>query len=391
MKKNTSYIINSSRFFGDFTPIVPYMALFFLQKDITVSNISLLFFVWALSVLVFEIPTGILADKINKKTILIASRIIKLFCFCVWLISPTFIGFAIGFILWGLASALDSGAFQAFLYDHLHSYNAHDLFSKHYGTASSWSFIGLLFSAIIAAVLIHFHWSYNALLVISILSLSASTALFLLAPRPVVNSPQDEKESLFLNIQNNLRFVWTNNALLTIFIIGMTTGGLKGALEEYYPLLLETGGVALSLIGMSIAGFELMKSLGSFIAGRVRYTNTSQLLLFGTIGILMLGIGTTHGMILIVIIAILTLFDAVLWILNDTALQDISTHRNRATIASYKNFGVELVALTAFFTFNIATKTRPLSIIYILGGISIFVISIVLAISNRKKIIQQTN
>jgi|SRR3989344_1013543 len=130
MNKATLYIINTSRFFGDFTPIVPYMALFFIQHNISVSQISLLFLLWALSILVFEIPTGMLADKVNRKTILIASRVLKLCCFAVWLAWPSFAGFAVGFILWGIATALDSGAFQAFLYDHLHDHNARKLFCR---------------------------------------------------------------------------------------------------------------------------------------------------------------------------------------------------------------------------------------------------------------------
>ncbi len=383
MNKITSLLINTSRFFGDFTPIVPYMALFFIQHNITVSQISFLFLLWAFSILVLEIPTGMLADKINRKTILILSRLIKLFCFVVWLAWPNFIGFAIGFILWGLATALDSGAFQAFLYDHLHTYKSHDLFSKYYGNASSWSFIGLLCSALISAFLIHLQWSYNSLLIISILSMTVSGTLFIFAPSPKKKTIHQKEESIFSNTQNNIKLIWSNSLLFSFFVIGITAGGIKGALEEYYPLLLSNGGIALSLVGVSIAGFEFMKSLGSFLAGRIQKNHLSQLMLLILISILLLGIGLSHGWILIAIIAILTLIDAMLWILNDTAIQDISNHQNRATIASYKNFGTELVALIAFFFFTFTSKTQSVQIIYILGGIGMIGMSILITISNR--------
>ena len=383
MNKARSPIINTSRFFGDFTPIVPYMALFFMQKNISLSSISVLFLIFSLTVLLFEIPTGILADKINRKTVLVISRILKLACFATWLIWPSFPGFAIGFILWGLATALDSGAFQAFLYDHLHDHDAHDLFSKHYGNASSWSFIGLLCSALVAAGLIHFGWSYSELLILSIISMVISGTTFLFAPNPKEKTIQPKEELIVSTIRNNTGLIWKNNLLLTIFIIGITAGGIKGALEEYYPLLLGTNGVALSLIGISIAGFELMKSIGSFLAGHVPKNKTYQLLLLVIIGALMVGMGIAHSWVLLLVIAILTLIDATLWILNDTAIQDMSSSHNRATIASYKNFGTELIALIAFLAFSLTGVTQSVQVIYIVGGIGMIVISTVLAASNK--------
>ena len=291
----------------------------------------------------------------------------------------------VGFIAWGLATALGSGAFQAFLYDHLHDHNAHELFSKHYGNASSWSFIGLLCSALVAGGLIHFGWNYGELLVLSITSMAISGTLFLFAPNPKETVDQSKEESILVAIRKNTDFIWSNNLLLTIFVIGITAGGIKGALEEYYPLLLGTSGVALSLVGISIAGFELMKSIGSFLAGHVPKNKAYQLLLLVIIGALMVGMGITHNWVLLAVIAVLTLIDATLWILNDTAIQEMSSSHNRATIASYKNFGTELIALIVFLVFSFTGATQSVQVIYIIGGIGIIIIGITLAVSNKIK------
>lgn len=374
MERITKAMINIFRFFGEFTPIVPYAPVFFSKQGLTLSQISFLFLIGALTTVALEIPTGILADKINRKTVLILSRLAKLSCFVVWLISPTLSGFLVGFVLWGLATALDSGAFQAFVYDTLQRSNQSERFSEVYGSSAGWSFVGLFLSAITAALLIP--WGFMPLLTVAIISLMISLITVFFIPRPLSVVSGEKKSSIGLML-SSIKFLSASKLLIGILVLGIAAGGIKGSLEEYYSLFLESKGVALVVIGIAIASFEAMKSLGAFVASRVQRMLALQTFLVMIVGALLIASGFVPGYYIILLLAIVAIIDAMFWVANDTAIQRAAHARNRATLASLKNFGIEVIALLSFALFNVTAQQVPLNGLFIVGGSILILLSIV--------------
>ena len=80
-------------------------------------QIGILLGTWSSTALLLEIPSGVLADKYNRRTILFLAQVIRGIGYLVWMLYPTFLGFLIGFILWGTKSAFTSGTFQALVFD----------------------------------------------------------------------------------------------------------------------------------------------------------------------------------------------------------------------------------------------------------------------------------
>jgi hypothetical protein len=384
MPRITQNLINLSRFSGDFIPIAPYAAVYFSKQGITIPQISLLFLIWTLTIILLEIPTGILADRIDRKTVLVFSRLSKLSCFVMWLISPTFAGFLIGFIFWGLASALDSGAFQAFVYENLKSTNQDEKFAKVYGESTAWGFAALFLSALIATVLIN--WGFTILIFTAIISLFISFAALLLIP--TISSPrtsQDIVEPAKNLILNGISFIWTRKFLVRLMIIGIIAGGIKGALEEYNSLFLESKGMALAAIGIGIASLEVMKPLGAVLAGYSKTVQKRQAYLLGIIGALIVLSALVPWYFTVIILSVMTLVDAILWVANDTAIQEVASNDNRATLASLKSFGIELTALCAFGLSSILSRTATLSYIYIFGGIILITTGLIFAYTSHTR------
>ena len=79
----------------------------------------MLFVVWSGSALIFEVPSGVLADRYSRKRLLVASGLIKGSVFIVWWFAPNFWGYLVGFIVWGFGSSLVSGTSESFLFDTL--------------------------------------------------------------------------------------------------------------------------------------------------------------------------------------------------------------------------------------------------------------------------------
>ncbi|MFN4185131.1 MAG: MFS transporter [Hyphomonas sp.] len=75
---------------------------------------------WAACIIVFEVPSGLLADILNRRTLLVAAPLLKGVCFLIWIFAdghPWM--YFLGMAFWSLASALRSGTKEALLYDHV--------------------------------------------------------------------------------------------------------------------------------------------------------------------------------------------------------------------------------------------------------------------------------
>lgn len=129
------------RFFDDFILVYPLYAVLFAQHGLSASEISLLFVVWSVTGFALEVPTGVLADRFSRRHVLAIGQVVRAIGYLVWWVAPGFPGYAIGFVCWGAQGALESGAFQALVYDELHTKDETDTYSRimGLGEASSWT------------------------------------------------------------------------------------------------------------------------------------------------------------------------------------------------------------------------------------------------------------
>lgn len=93
-------------------------------------QISSLMAIWSAVSFLAEIPTGALADRVDRRTLIVIAEIARAAGFAAWALWPSYAGFAVGFAIWGVAGSLISGAMEAMVYDSL----AADGQSRHFAT-----------------------------------------------------------------------------------------------------------------------------------------------------------------------------------------------------------------------------------------------------------------
>lgn len=114
----------------------PVFTLLFLDFGLSLSQFSILNSVWALTIVLFEIPLGGLADTIGRRKIVILSAVVLNIELLVWLFAPInggdtlFIFFLVNRILSGLCEAASSGADEALVYNSLEKANLQDSWSS---------------------------------------------------------------------------------------------------------------------------------------------------------------------------------------------------------------------------------------------------------------------
>lgn len=110
-------------FFADLIFIYPVYSVMFVDKGLSPLQISILLMVWAGTSFVLEVPSGVIADKYSRKNILVFSQLVRIIGYMFWVLMPNFLGFLVGFILWGIKSAFTSGTLESFIFDELKACN----------------------------------------------------------------------------------------------------------------------------------------------------------------------------------------------------------------------------------------------------------------------------
>ncbi|MFE6922685.1 MFS transporter [Nocardia sp. NPDC057663] len=103
----------------DLLPIYALYGVLFADHGLSTAQISLLLALWSVTAFVLEVPSGAWADTVSRRALLVLSSLLQATCFALWMLAPSFLGFALGFVVWGVASSLESGTFEALIYDDL--------------------------------------------------------------------------------------------------------------------------------------------------------------------------------------------------------------------------------------------------------------------------------
>src|SRR3989338_8602176 len=98
---------------------VPIQTLFFFAKGLTFTEIMLLESLLLIGIMLFEVPTGILGDRIGLKWSIVCGVIVGLIAWIPWFLADGFALFGLSFFLSGIAIAFQSGSDQALIYDDL--------------------------------------------------------------------------------------------------------------------------------------------------------------------------------------------------------------------------------------------------------------------------------
>ena len=98
---------------------IPTLILFYQSHGLNLEQAVLLKSILSLSIFIFEIPSGYIADVLGRKKSLIAGGLIWIFSLILYCLGTGFIVFAIAEVFAGLAGSLISGADIAIAFDSL--------------------------------------------------------------------------------------------------------------------------------------------------------------------------------------------------------------------------------------------------------------------------------
>jgi len=143
-----------------FNIIAPLFIVYALSVGLSIAQAGLLLGVNRLSVLVFEIPTGIFADSRGRKRSILLAYLLTVISALLYYANWNYYLLIIASILNGLALAFISGAFEALLVDAGELQNKENLRNKILVRMGIISTIGFISGGLLGSIAAHFNLSY---------------------------------------------------------------------------------------------------------------------------------------------------------------------------------------------------------------------------------------
>ena len=367
--------------------IYPLYAIMFTERGgLSVGDVSILFAIWTAAALIFEVPTGLVADKYPRKHVLISGELINAGAFLIWLFLPTFFGYAAGFVLWGAAYALKSGAYQALVYDELASDGQSREYTKMMSRIKAAEFSGMLLAFISAYLLSINGVNYTLLLIASIITGIISAGLLALLPNVKNRQTDTIPESQPKLLKRALKTVVHNSRIRIITAWLAIVAGFIGRYEEYTPLFDSTAGIATKYIPLVISGALVLNIIASLIAPRFesdRKMSKALLILSGGLMVVFSTLGWWLPVIVLLAHGGLILL-RVLRILLDAELQHAADGTMRATLGSIAGLLSYPITIAVALTFALLSEHMQDFVPFRWIGIAILVSGVVLLLNTKE-------
>ncbi|XHM95823.1 MFS transporter [Peterkaempfera sp. SMS 1(5)a] len=322
--------------------LYPVYAILFADHGLSDAQISSLFAIWSATAVLLEIPTGLWADSVSRRLLLTIAPLPVAAAWALWTLTPCYLSFALGFVLWGVAGSLRSGTLQALVYEELAALDSTADYARLIGRSQAASTTAATVATALAApVLAVGGFPAVGLASIAATLLAVPVALTLPETRARPARRRGDAAGVLRDGLAQLRRgpVLRHRLLVLSVLLGMS------ALDEYVPLLADATGAGAVAVPLLVLVVSCGTAAGGWLAGRgMRWTAP---VLAVAAGCLALGAasGEPAGLVLVAVA-----FGVLQWAqaAAEARLQDTVEDSARATVTSVAGSGSEVVSVLLY-------------------------------------------
>lgn len=338
-------------FLDDFVLLYPVYTLLFSGAGLTTGQIASLLVAWSAAGLLFEVPSGALADVISRRRLLVIGPLLTAVAFALWTAAPGYWVFLAGFVLWGLKTALTSGALEALVYEELQRVEAAGSYTRLMGRGRATGVLAAMAAGAVAAPVLA-TGGYGAVGAGSVVACLLACCVAILFPEHRRHQERAAApgwtESLTGGVAEARRSAQVRSAVVLV----TATAAVWGALDEYTPLLLESTGLSDAGVALLMVVVWAGAATGGLLAGRITRSGPLLLAALTCCGAALLAGGalTRHPLGVLAIAAAFGMFQLTT-VLTDARLQDTISGSARATITSLAGMSTEVATLGVYASY----------------------------------------
>ncbi len=372
-------------FFSELVFFIPIIVLFWQSNGLSLTQIMLLQSLYAISVVLLEVPTGVVADKIGRKQSLVCGGFFSIIGFVSYALGHNFWQFLIAEMILALANSFISGADSAFIYDSLKEQKQENNFKKVRGNGKSLEYFAAAFASVCGGFIAIYGLRLNFWLTVFGMILAFFVMLSLVEPKrfsKVLNN-----KSYWKHTKESFRELFKTKQLLFLILFnGLLVIMLRTSLWFYQPYM-KSSGLALAYFGIVWASFNLFAILGSKSAHRFeKYLGEKWSLWFMGVGIVLSLVFMSFwfalfGLLFICFQQFIRGF--IPPVIESYTHKHLSSEK-RATLMSIQNMTGSLMFAIAGPIYGKIADVYSLSTALLVTALSVFVALVLLMIWNRK-------
>lgn len=258
--KNNIIIFYLFTFFRELMFIIPILVLFYQQNGLTLAQVMITQSVFALSIVIFEVPTGVIADKVGRTQSITLGGLTLTIAALTYSLGHSFYQFLFAEFIWGIGVTFLSGADSALIYDTLLQTKNESKYKKVIGRLKSIKYIAAGLGAIIGGYIALYGFRVNYYLTVLMFLTAFIISLFLVEPN--IKKKGEEKKYLTHTIEC-LKESFSNKNLLFLLLFDAIFLSFGRIIFWFYQPYLDKSGVPIIYFGIVWAGFNLFAILGS--------------------------------------------------------------------------------------------------------------------------------
>ncbi len=366
----------------------------FLQSiGVNILQISILATSYIAVSALLNIPTGILADKLGRKSALF---IASLFLAASTLLAGTangFLQYLVAAILWGIFFTTQHGAFSAIIYDELKSNNNEKMFNKINGLSSSIKWFAIFLSSFMGA----FIGNKFGLREVFYFTLIPNILCILLSLK--INEPKilTKIETLEVTlghlsmVKKGIKTLFKSKQMIKLSTLFLCIQLLSWTYNEYDQLYFIAIGFGVLGVGIINGLSGLSQAAGSYLGGKIKKQNHNiSIIICLLLSAVLYFFDPKYSLLAVIVFLILIGYLQLTLVDVEANLQHQTESNVRATTMSILGMINDVIMVIAFLSFGIISQNTQVKYGLLVITVAALVIYSVGFLGSFKKSLLQT-
>ncbi len=360
--------------------ITSLWVMYLQTKGLSLVEIGLCESIFHIASFLFEVPSGVLADRLTYKFDLILGRLAAILSAVIILFGQTFWMFALGFVINALSYNMQSGTLEALLYDSL----IKDKSTKQYPKVISRINVIIEFANTLGVVIAGFlvHWHFELTYVIGIVVGLMGLITVLLFKEPVIKKRPTEKQTSVKSIVvNSYRIMKHNHQLRNLMLFGALYATVCTSYFFYFQTLMENEHFSGWMISVLMVVSALINIVGIQLTPFIQKTFSKRELIITlslSLACLLMLTWLAWLPLLIVMFLISQLLPSLIDPIFSSYYNEMINSEERATLLSVASVLFSAVMVIAFPLFGWLIQINGFSFAFGLVGCVLVVVLIVM-------------
>lgn len=248
--------------FAELLILGPILVLFLIAKGLSFTEIMLLQSISAVAVVLFEVPTGAVADKIGRKESLLLGAFLWAVSLGIYVMGTSFPMFMLAEVIFSLGATFKSGADNALIYDSLKIMGREKEFQSIEGKARSFALYAQAVGSIIAGFV--YEVNTNLPFIISVFFMLLTIIIALRFKEPPIEGKVGKYGINYLEqIKESGKFIISHEKIKAIIIFTMMFFIFYRTAFFYYQPYMESVKIPVRYFGVLFFIFNITAAFAS--------------------------------------------------------------------------------------------------------------------------------